>query len=47
MIYVYMIKMIASLLFLLCLEIFDIIGIEFQYDQMGWNQESVKLSLFI
>jgi len=31
----------------LCLKIFEIMGIELEHDQMGWNQENMKLSLFL
>jgi len=47
MIYVCMIKVIASMQFLLRLEIFEIMVIELEHDQMGWYQGSVKLSLFM
>jgi len=31
--------------FLLCLEILEVMGIEFEHDGMGWNQDSVKFQL--
>ena len=47
MICVYMIQIITSMQFLLCLEMLAIIGDEFEFHQRCCNQVSLKLSLFI
>ena len=47
MTYAYVIQMIASMQLLLCLEMLEVMGVELEFDQRGWNQESLKLSLFI
>jgi len=41
-----MIKMIVNMQFLLSLEMFEIIGVELDHDQMSMNQEHMNLSLF-
>jgi len=46
-IYVYMIKMIANMHFLLCLDMLEIIGGWARICSSDWNQESLKLSLFM
>jgi len=47
MIYIYMIKMIVNMKFLLSLEVFEIMGFELDHDQMSMNQEHMDLSLFM
>ena len=42
-----MIKIVASVQFLLCLEISEVTGFQLEHDQVTWNQESVNLSLFM
>jgi len=46
-IYIYMIKMNASIPFLLCLEVFEIMVMELDYHQWILNQESVNWSLLL
>ena len=45
MIYVYMIKMMVTIQFLLSLVLLEVIANEFECDQMSWNHESINLSL--
>jgi len=47
MICVYMIKLSVNMQFLLRLEMFEIMDIEFEHDQMSMNQEHRNLSLFM
>jgi len=42
-----MIKMIATMQFKMCWKIFEIIDIKLEHDQMDWNYEIMKLSLFM
>jgi len=44
MIYVYIVKMMVILQFLLRLVMLEVIGDEFKWDQMSWNYESMHLS---
>jgi len=46
MICVYMIKRIVNMLFLLSLEMFEIMGFELEHDQMSMDQEHINLSLY-
>jgi len=47
MVYVHIMNMNASMQFLLCLEMLEVMHIELELNRMGWNQEIVKLCLFI
>jgi len=47
MIMFYMIKIIVDMQFLLHVDIFEIIGLELEQDQMSMNKEHMNLSLFI
>jgi len=41
-----MIKRIVNMLFLLSLEMFEIMGFELEHDQMSMDQEHINLSLY-
>jgi len=43
MIIVYIIKVIVNMQFLLCLETFEILGFEFEHNQMSMNKKEIQL----